>query len=128
MIQMEKHEDNLGNAVSSDDEDPLEEHEAKLRSIQFLKQRESSAEDGEGQKADVKRYDEMGSSFLVRNEVSNCLISRLRPKKWRIAACRSKKLQKKSMPSHPCPWKKQERITWGKKIFVASILTWSSRP
>ena len=69
MIQMEKHEDNLGNAVSSDDEDPLEEHEAKLRSIQFLKQRESSAEDGEGQKADVKRYDEMGS-FLSRSQRS----------------------------------------------------------
>lgn len=67
MIAMERNEENLANAASSDDEDPLDEGEDKLRSIHFLKQKESDGEDGEGKKVDVKRYDEMGS-FLSRSE------------------------------------------------------------
>lgn len=67
MIAMERNEENLANAPSDDEEDPLDEGEAKLRSIHFLRQKESSAEDEEGQKVDVKRYDEM-TSFLSRSE------------------------------------------------------------
>lgn len=67
MIAMERNEDNLANVVSSDDEDPLDEGEDKLRSIHFLKQKDSGGEDGEGKKVDVERYDEM-SSFLSRSE------------------------------------------------------------
>ena len=72
MIAMERNEDNLANhAVSSDDDDQIDEGEARLRSIKFLKQnKESSADDDDntgGGEKHVKRYDEM-SSFLTRSE------------------------------------------------------------
>lgn len=78
MIAMERNEDNLANnnaAVSSDDEDdPLDEGEARLRSIKFLKQNKGSSADDDddddnnnGEEKHVKRYDEM-SSFLSRSE------------------------------------------------------------
>lgn len=67
---MEHHEDNVANgAVSSDDEDPLEEEEAKLRSIHFLKRGDSDVQDGEKIDVSSRRYDEMGS-FLSRSERS----------------------------------------------------------
>lgn len=77
MIQMDRREDNLANAVSSDDEDPLEEEDERIRSIHFLKRGESSASNAKGdggggegdEKVNVTRYDEMGS-FLSRSQRS----------------------------------------------------------
>lgn len=69
MIQMDRHEENVANAVTSDDEDPLEEDEAKLRSIHFLKQEKGTDSGDEEGKVNVSRYDEMGS-FLTRSERS----------------------------------------------------------